>query len=112
MTDQNENDGDERGTGHSTWRIAELLFGGGVIVWALATTLTSVWWAATIDARVEEVSKAEEKLEQQLQGLDNVSLGNRITAIETQMTQTSRQLEAIDKKLDRVLVRRGEADAN
>lgn len=112
MTDQKDDDGDERGTGHSTWRIAELLFGGGVIVWALTTTLTSVWWAATIEARVEEVAKAEGKLEEQLQGLDNVSLGNRITAIETQMTQTSRQLEAIDKKLDRVLTRRGDVDAN
>jgi hypothetical protein len=112
MTDQKDNDGDERGTGHSTWRIAELLFGGGVIVWALATTLTSVWWAATIDARVEEIAKAEDGLQTQLQGLDNVSLGNRITAIETQMAVTGRQLESIDKKLDRVLQRRGNLEPN
>jgi len=112
MTDQKDNDGDERGTGHSTWRIAELLFGGGVIVWALATTLTSVWWAATIDARVAEIAKGEDNLATQLQGLDNVSLGNRITAIETQMTVTGRQLEAIDKKLDRVLQRRGDLEPN
>jgi hypothetical protein len=112
MTDQKDNDGDERGTGHSTWRIAELLFGGGVIVWALATTLTSVWWAATIDARVAEISKGEESLATQLQGLDNVSLGNRITAIETQMAVTGRQLDAIDKKLDRVLQRRGDLEPN
>lgn len=112
MSDQKDDNGDERGTGHSTWRNAELLFGGGVIVWALATTLTSVWWAATIDARVEEIAKAETGLSSQLQGLDNVSLGNRITAIETQMTATGRQLESIDKKLDRVLQRRGNPEPN
>jgi len=96
---------DERGSGHSSWRTAELLFGGGVIVWALSTTIAGVWWAAAIDSRVNSVEQQEQQIEQQIRGLDNVSLGNRITALETQVVSTNRQLDSIERKMDRLLQR-------
>jgi hypothetical protein len=98
---------DERGSGHSSWRAAELLFGGGVIVWALASSVTAIWWAATTETRIENLYDQEKEIAQQISGLDNVSLGNRITALETQIVASNRQLDSIERKMDRLLQKRG-----
>lgn len=102
-----DRDEDERGSGQSSWRMAELLFGGGVIVWALSSSLTAVWWAADINARIAGIIQKESDFTQQLSGLDNVALGNRITALETQIQSSNRQLDSIERKMDRLLQRGG-----
>jgi len=105
VPDQNDNGDDERGSGHSSWRAAELLFGGGVIVWALSSTIAGVWWAASTDERIQGIMLQETQLAERISGLDNVSLGNRITALETQIVASNRQLDSIEQKMDRLLQR-------
>lgn len=103
---------DERGSGFSSWRVAELLFGGGVIVWALSASITAVWWAATTEARIKEIGDDQSGVEEVIHNLDNVRLGNRITALETQVATSNRQLDTIENKLDRLLQRRVDSAAN
>lgn len=99
---------DERGSGHSSWRVMELLFGGGVIVWGITTTVASVWWAAVTDAKLQRLNEDRIELVNQINSLDNVALGNRITALESQIAASNKQLDAIDGKLDRLIAGRRE----
>jgi hypothetical protein len=103
---------DERGSGFSSWRVAELLFGGGVIVWALSSSITAVWWAATTEARIQQIKDDQSSVEDTVHNLDNVRLGNRITALETQVSTSNRQLDIIETKVDRLLQRRVDSGAN
>lgn len=89
---------------NSRW-IWELAFGGGVVVWALAASVTAIWWAASMDTTVSSQGDDITTIDKRIDGLDNVSLGNRITAIETQAKLFAVQQDRIERKIDRLLDR-------
>jgi hypothetical protein len=99
----NGDDGDK--VDGSAWRMAELLFGGGVIVWAAGTVVTGLWWASDINRQVQDLQDTDTGFAHRLETLDNIALGNRITAVETRVGTMDRTLENVDKKLDRLLER-------
>ena len=95
MADENQDDRTEE----RTWRWAELLFGGGVLTYVIGSAITGVWWASSIDTKIDVI-------EGNIATLDNVSLGNRLTAIETKVGSFDKSLDGLNMKIDILLERR------
>lgn len=105
MSDKQGNEDQPSAGGAPSWRWFELLFGGGVIVWALASTITAIWWASDLTTRVSALEANGDVLSHRLETLDNVALGNRITAVETQYSALNGSINKMDDKIDRLLDR-------
>lgn len=100
-----DNDGEDKSLGGTSWRWAELLFGGGIIAYLVGATVSGIWWAATIDDTSRHLETKVADLGAHIDGLDNVTLGNRITALETQVKISGQQQDRIESKIDRLLYR-------
>ena len=79
----------------SPWLRTEWIVSSGLAV-ALAAGLI---WVGTIDERVAGLKDA-------IGGLDNVTLGNRITALEVALRHADIQQDRVERKIDRLLDRR------
>lgn len=99
---------DDNSLGGTSWRWVELLFGGGIIAYLVGATVSGIWWAATIDSTTADLTGKVAVIDQRVDGLDNVTLGNRITALETQVKLGSQQADRIENKIDRLLYRQGQ----
>lgn len=87
------------------WRIAELTFGSGVVLWIVSSAIGAIWWASETDFSIKDLRGDISQLHTQMDALDNVSLGNRITALETQVRGFGDQQDKIERKIDRLLER-------
>ena len=96
---------DDKSVGGTSWRWIELLFGGGIIAYLIGATISGIWWAATIDSTSKDLSDTVADVERRIDGLDNVTLGNRLTAVETQVKLFDIQQDRIERKIDRLLDR-------
>jgi hypothetical protein len=99
MTDAPEEDG-------VPWKWAQLLFGSGVLLYMASATFYGIWWAADISKDTRDVSAKVSSMERRFEGLDNVSLGNRITQVEVKMQIFGAQQDRMERKIDRLLERR------
>lgn len=102
MSGDNDGEGTPPGT---SWRWIELLFGGGIIAYLVGATISGIWWAATIDSSAKDLSDTVDRLDQRIEKLDNVVLGNRITALETQVKGFGAQQDRTERKIDQLLER-------
>lgn len=95
----------DKSDGQAKWW-AEMLFGGGVVVYLAGVTVSGIWWAASLDAKTNGISDSVATIERRFDGLDNVVLGNRVTKVETEMQAFGTQQERVERKIDRLLERR------
>lgn len=105
-------DDDEVGrnlTSQPWWPIVELMIGGGLFVSICGVAFGSIWYFAIQDATLSELRRDHDGLQQQVNGLDNVSLATRITILEGSARRWDVQLDKIEGKIDRL---RDEARAN
>lgn len=100
MTEEDEREGG------SPWKWAEVLFGGGVIVYLAGATFSGIWWAASLNKETMDISEHLISMEHRFDGLDNVSLGNRVTKLEVELQAFSDQQARMERKIDVLLERR------
>lgn len=93
---------DETPNSHWLWDKA---FDAGIVVWAIMSSVTGVWWASSLDTTVSGHTDDITTIDRRIDGLDNVTLGNRITAVETQAKAFAVQQDRIESKIDRLLYR-------
>lgn len=85
--------------------VREMFIGGGLLVYSTTLAFGGIWWAATQDSNITELTRSLDKLEARVDGLDNVSLGIRVAKLEQQGDTNTNKLTKIDDKVDKLIDR-------
>lgn len=92
--------------GEGPWRWKEGIFGGAMLVYLATASVTGIWWAASLSAKTQEIASQVSSMERRFDGLDNVSLGNRVTKLEVELQSFAEQQARMERKIDVLLDRR------
>lgn len=84
----------------------ELAISSGLVV-AVAGV---IYWTGATDARVDAIEKAHDRLQTEIDGLDNVALGTRLNTVEVTMKGVTESNARVEKKVDRMLIELGTAN--